>query len=52
MSDLPIHREVSDDARTVQIEFLSGPSMTLTRDQAIALLETLYEVLPQMAVKI
>lgn len=44
-----IHRDVSDDGRTLTVEFLFGPRITLTRDEAIALLEVLEEQLPKMA---
>lgn len=33
----------------MRIEFIVGPSLTLTRNQAIALLEVLQEQLPRMA---
>lgn len=47
-----IHRGVTDDGLTLRIEFLVGPSLTLNRKQALALLEVLQEQLPKMAVKI
>ncbi len=47
-----IYRGVTDDGLRLRIEFLVGPSLDLTRKQAIALLEVLQEQLPQMAVKI
>jgi hypothetical protein len=47
-----IHYEVTPDARRVSVDVLHGPSMVIDRDDALALLETLQEILPQMAVKI
>lgn len=47
-----IHRNVSDDGRLLRIEYFGFPSLTLSRDEAMALLEVLNEQLPKMAVQI
>ena len=47
-----IHRGVTEDGETLCIEFLVGPSLRLTRDEAYALFLVLQEQLPNMAQKI
>lgn len=47
-----IHREVSDDGERMYIEFLDGPSLCLTRTQAIAIREVIVEQLPNMGCSI
>lgn len=44
-----IYRGVTESGEFLHIEFLVGPSMRLTRNQAIALLEAIQEQLPNMA---
>jgi hypothetical protein len=50
MKDLKLSVQIDPSARTVDIEFLDGPTIpTLNRAQAYALLEALNEALPHMA---
>lgn len=45
------HRRVTEDGRTLIIEFLDGKRLELSREEAYALLEIIEEQLPRMATK-